>query len=82
MLIVWSFIVQYKKTFEPKGCMGLRLSLTYLISKYNKSEIVNIIHFILLYIYPVHIHEYVTDHDHAGLMVSPGGVQSLQESIM
>ena len=48
-----------------------------LVSEYDQTQIVDILAVILLDVDPVHVHENVPDHHHAGLVVVPGTVQDL-----
>lgn len=52
------------------------------IPEQDKTETVNGLDIVCLYVYTVHVHEYVADHDHSSLMVVPGRVQRSQEIIV
>ena len=43
----------------------------YLITKNSQSKVVNIVNIVLLNIYPIHVHEDVTNFDDGSLMIIP-----------
>lgn len=54
----------------------------HLVPEDEKTEVVYVLAVILLHVDPVHVHEDVPDHDHAGLVIIPGGIQSLKEVVI
>ena len=53
-----------------------------LVSEDDQTQVVDILTVVLLNINSVHVHQDVSDHHHAGLVVVPGAVQGLEEVVV
>ena len=60
----------------------LNMYILFTLPEYHKPKIVHVVTVVLSDVHTIHIHEYVSDHDHGCLVIAPGPIQRLQKVVI